>query len=319
MARFILSDNDRATITAGVSCALLLERHGYALDKKDSTRRNPKYRAGKGETIILNHEGKGWWDPGSEDRGDVFALLRRLQPELSFRDVCMNLAQLVGIEPEGAVWLRTRPTSSTTRSPAERWADKRAPFRRSKVWRYLAEERCLPDWVIRRAAAVGVLRDGFHAAWFAHQDVNGAVCGAELRGPETHLCLAGSVKTLFRFKPDAGDTVRRLVVCESAIDALSCAVLDTKRTRDTLYVSTAGGMGPETLVALKTMLTAMQALPGAELVIATDDDPAGDAFADRLYDLGYEAGLEVDRFLPPDRAKDFNQTLKNLAGESVAA
>ena len=48
-----------------VSCAVLLERStpAWKLDKRGSTRRALKYRRGEGEIIIVNHDGRGWWDP----------------------------------------------------------------------------------------------------------------------------------------------------------------------------------------------------------------------------------------------------------------
>lgn len=98
MARFELSDEDRSTIVSGVPCAVLLERHGYALDRRESTRNCLKYRAGKGDTIIVNHEGRGWWDTGSDKKGDVFDLIRRLEPDLGWRDACAELGRLVGVE-----------------------------------------------------------------------------------------------------------------------------------------------------------------------------------------------------------------------------
>jgi hypothetical protein len=63
-----------------VSCATVLERltSGWALDKVGSTRHALKYRRGLGEIVIVNHEGRGWWDPQSEAKGDVFDLARRL-------------------------------------------------------------------------------------------------------------------------------------------------------------------------------------------------------------------------------------------------
>lgn len=52
-------------LRAAVSCPLLLERQGYKLDTRESSRHNPKYRRGAGEIIIVNHDGQGWWDPKS--------------------------------------------------------------------------------------------------------------------------------------------------------------------------------------------------------------------------------------------------------------
>ena len=64
-------DAELEQMRAGVSCAVLLERAGYELDKAESTRKCLKYRRGSGEIVIVNHDGRGWWDPmrpGSEGR-----------------------------------------------------------------------------------------------------------------------------------------------------------------------------------------------------------------------------------------------------------
>ena len=315
--RFELSDQDRQTIANGVSCATILEDHNFLLVKEKTTKRSLKYRNGN-EHIVVNHDGKGWWDPqrprGTPDSsGDVFALFRRLNPDMPWREVCAKLGALDGVVPKGAAYVAQKVARTDERSPAERWAERKSLYRGGKVWNYLTRERCLPEAIVRAAVAKGCLRDGYHAAWFAHTDEQGAVCGAELRGPDTHICLGGTVKTLFRFQPGSVQPVRRLVICEAAIDALSFAALDQAYVPGTLYASTAGGMGPETIAAIQTHLAAMKALPDAVLVVATDDDDAGNAFADTLYRLADDAGVDFTRRLPPDRAKDFNQTLKNRA------
>ncbi len=64
---------------------MLLERHPppWQLDKRESTRRCLKYRRGEGEIILVTHEGRGWWDPGSTAKGDVFSLVQHLEPGLN--------------------------------------------------------------------------------------------------------------------------------------------------------------------------------------------------------------------------------------------
>ena len=64
-----------------------------------STRRALKYRRGKGEIIIVNHDGRGWWDATSDAKGDVFTLVRHLEPSLSFGQVCQMLRRFVGVVP----------------------------------------------------------------------------------------------------------------------------------------------------------------------------------------------------------------------------
>jgi len=316
MAFFQLSESDRATITSGVSCALLLERHGYALDKKDSTRKCLKYRRGKGETVIVNHHGHGWWDTGGTlGKGDVFSLMRAFNPSLPFYEVCKELGQLVGVEPTSTPWVRAQKESADARPPAERWAKAKSLRKGTRAWQYLTETRCLPEWLLRKAAANGSIRDGFHAAWFSYRDGQGAITGVELRGPDTRIQLSNSVKTLFRFQLRPGTPVRRLVVAEAPIDALSFAAMDPGIGDDTLYVATGGGMGPETVAALEAQLDAMRDNPDALLVVATDRDEAGHRYADRLYDLADEYGLDYTRLYPPGGANDFNQALQ----ERVAA
>lgn len=320
MARFELSDDDRANIASGVPCAALLERHGYALDRSESTRNCLKYRAATGYPIIVNHHGRGWWDTGSNEKGDVFDLIRRLEPALSWRDACAELGKMIGVEPEGAVFVRERKAKGGCDAPpAPRWERCAVLAPGSQAWIYLTVERALPEWVVRRAVAAGVVRDGLHAAWFGHRDAQGQICGAELRGPERHLCLKGTVKTLFRYMPGGAPVVRRLVVTEAALDALSFAALDGGRTVDTLYTSTAGGMGPETEEALRAHLRAMAREPGARLVIATDNDKAGDRYAARLASLADGAGVPWTRELPAWGMNDFNDVLRRVVAERAAA
>jgi len=59
-----------------VNCAAVLERMatGWKLDASESTRNALKYRRGAGEIIIINHDGRGWWDATGSAKGDVFNL-----------------------------------------------------------------------------------------------------------------------------------------------------------------------------------------------------------------------------------------------------
>jgi hypothetical protein len=69
-------NDDIEQLKASVSCALVLERlqPDWRLDAAQSTRRNLKFRRGPGKILIVNHDGRGWWDPLSAAKGDVFSL-----------------------------------------------------------------------------------------------------------------------------------------------------------------------------------------------------------------------------------------------------
>ena len=94
----------------------------------------------------------------------------------------------------------------------------------------------------------------------------------------------------------------RVAVCEAAIDALSLAAIERSR-RDTLYAATAGGMGPETIVALQQLLQVLSADPAGMLIAATDADAAGRRHAARLAALATEAGGAVRRDPAAGRAE----------------
>lgn len=102
-------DPELEELRAGVSCAVLLERHPppWRLDKRESTKRCLKYRRGKGEIILVAHEGRGWWDPGSTARGDVFSLVQHLEPGLNLGQVRKVLRPFAGLSPSFPPHLRT--------------------------------------------------------------------------------------------------------------------------------------------------------------------------------------------------------------------
>jgi hypothetical protein len=97
-------------LKAAVSCAVLLERLPpvWRLDRAESTRQSLKYRRGKGEIVIINHDGRGWWDPLSDRKGDIFTLIRHLEPGLNFGEARRRLRGFMGIAPAFPEALRTR-------------------------------------------------------------------------------------------------------------------------------------------------------------------------------------------------------------------
>ena len=95
-------DAELELFRASVNCAAVLESmsKGWKLDARQSTRRALKYRRGEGEILIINHDGRGWWDPLSEAKGDVFNLVQHLDPSLNFGRVRRVLRRMVGCGAE---------------------------------------------------------------------------------------------------------------------------------------------------------------------------------------------------------------------------
>lgn len=310
-------DEEQEQIKAEVSCAALLEQlqPGWTLDKRESTRRCLKYRRGPGHILIVNHEGRGWWDPLSTAKGDVFDLVRHLDPGLGFGQARDVLRAFVGLAPPDPVApQRARRRATAAPGLAERWAARRPVAGGSPAWRYLTGERGLPGATVAHAVRLGLLREGPQAsAWFAHHDGTGRLTGIEMRGPTWRSFSADGQKALFRLSDDAGQTLR-LVVMEAAIDALSLAAAEGLRP-GTLYAAVAGGMGPLTHACLEAELQVLPARSGALLVAATDADAAGERLAARLAELAAAAGVPCERLRPWGGHKDWNDCLRARAAE----
>lgn len=282
-----------------VSCSAVLETSGFAVDAKESTRRAVKFRRGS-EIVIVTHDGRGWFDPLSDSKGDVFSLVTHLDG-VGFIEGLEQIATLVGFQPSLPTWRKPLQLEATIVTTAERWLSRRSPAPGSGAWRYLRSERSLPAGIIRKAIGHDVLREGpYGSVWAAHANETGTVTGWEERGPAWRGFATGGAKVLFRF---GCFPAPRLCVTEAAIDAMSLAAIEGMRD-GTLYLSTGGGWSPATDAALR----ALAAQPAAQIVAATDANSQGDAYAHRLRSLAKELGCEWLRLRPP--ADDWNDVLK---------
>ncbi|MDI4665152.1 DUF3991 and toprim domain-containing protein [Xanthobacter autotrophicus] len=281
-----------------VPCAAVLEKAGFAIDLKESTRKAVKYRRGD-DIIIVIHDGKGWFDALSDAKGDVFSLVEHLD-DIGFTEVLRQVSYLIGFVPSEAVWTRQVRDRDPDIGVSERWRARRKPWRGSMTWRYLRDERALPETVIRAAIQQDRLREGPRGSmWAAHVDGGGLVTGWEERGPEWRGFASGGGKVLFRLGPIGA---LRHCVTEAAIDAMSLAAIEELRS-DSLYLSTGGGWAPATVAAIRGLASH----PGALLVAATDNNEQGEVFAGRMEAIAAAATCAYERLRP--RAGDWNEEL----------
>jgi hypothetical protein len=295
---------DLEELRGKVPCNAVLEEAGFALDLKESTRKAMKYRR-ESEIIIVIHEGKGWFDPLGDGKGDVFGLVEHLQ-DVRFVEAMHEVASLVGFVPSEPVWQRDSNDRVPDLSVPERWSSRRKPWRGSATWRYLRDARGLPERIIRMAISNNVLREGPNGSmWAAHTDIDGAITGWEERGPNWRGFASGGAKVLFRLgRPDGV----RLCVTEAAIDAMSLAAIESMRD-GSLYLSAGGGWSPATAEALRELATR----PGTQLVAATDANGQGEVFAERLREIAEDVGCDWLRLKPP--AEDWNDALREQVRE----
>jgi hypothetical protein len=281
-----------------VPCTAVLEASGFAIDVKESTRRAIKFRRAA-EIVIVTHEGRGWFDPLSDAKGDVFSLVSHLDGG-GFVSGFIQVAELVGFRSAVPAW--TKPDRQRDDvSINNRWRARKVPVPGSGAWRYLWRERALPVSIIRQAVQSASLREGpFGSIWAAHTNRSGIISGWEERGPDWRGFATGGAKNLFRFGAPGGT---RVCVTEAAIDAMSLAAIEGIR-EGTLYLSTGGGWSPNTVAALRDLL----APSDVQLIGATDANSQGDAFADRLRRIAEEMGRDWRRLRPP--AEDWNEVLQ---------
>ena len=289
-----------------VSCSAVLETDGWKMDRKESSRRAVKYRRGEGEIVIVTHSGKGWFDPMSDAKGDVFGLSTHLNGS-DFVEALEQVSELVGFVPCQPVW-RKPFRDKTVSSVTTRWNSRHRLKPGSAAWRYLNEVRCIPCDVLRRATAQDDIREGPSGSlWAAHKDHAGLVTGWEERGPQWRGFATGGSKRLFRF---GAPNPRRLCVTEAAIDALSLAAIEATCAQfiaETIYVSTGGGWSPNTDALLRDYAQT----PGLLLIAATDRNRQGETYAERLRLIAQLAGCRFSRLLP--ESEDWNEDLKALS------
>lgn len=291
-----------------VACAAVLERAGFAIDVKESTRRAVKHRR-SAEIVIVIHEGRGWFDPLSEAKGDIFSLVMHLA-RVDFVEALTRIADLVGFVPSEPAWRRQPGRGKPEASISDRWLARARPSRSSATWRYLSEVRSLPEDIIQAALAQNLLREGPRGSmWAAHIGEGSAVTGWEERGPDWRGFSTGGAKTLFRFGA-AGPL--RVCVTEAAIDAMSLAAIEGMRD-DTLYLSTGGGWSPVTADAIRALVACPVPRLHAQLVAATDANAQGEAFSVRLRDIAEAADCDWLRLKPS--TEDWNEVLKTRVME----
>ncbi|TAI60028.1 DUF3991 and toprim domain-containing protein [Bradyrhizobium sp. Leo170] len=280
-----------------VGCAALLEKDGWKVDVKESTRRAIKYRRDSNIVIVI-HEGRGWFDPLSPAKGDVFSLAAHLGAD-GFVEACDRVADVVGFVPAAPAWQHpARP--KVLASIVERWRYRFRPRPGSPTWRYLTGERGLPTNIVKRAVAGDRLREGPQGSmWAAHSNSAGALTGWEERGPAWRGFSTEGAKELFRF---GSEEPERICITEAALDAMSLAAIEVLRD-DTLYVSTGGGWSPATDEAIRRL-----AKRAAYLVAATDNNRQGDIYADRVRAIAADASAPYARLRPC--AGDWNEDLR---------
>jgi hypothetical protein len=274
-----------ADIVRDIDLRILMQYHSYPKDPQD----NVKWHTPQG-VISVNKQKFMNWTLGDGGGGAI--------------DLAIHLQ---GFEYKDAVlWLYNNFSSTAVHQSSSKKShykkqnlklpqrDDRNLF---KVIHYLRSERCLPQKLINSLIESGKLyADAKANAVFLLLGKKKKVAGAELRGTcdiQWRGMAPGSKKDMGCFYI-TGVSTKRMILCESAIDAASCSVIYPEYTA----ISTSGVTANPAW--LKTFIT-----KGCSVYCGFDSDKTGNMLADKMLKL-YPS---IKRLRPANK-HDWNDVIK---------
>ncbi|MDJ0594387.1 MAG: toprim domain-containing protein [Pleurocapsa sp. MO_226.B13] len=174
------------------------------------------------------------------------------------------------------------------------------------------EKRGIEQSILKSDRFTGTVAiDSRGNAIFPHYDKDG-ITGFTAKNDNYQGFSKGGTKALWRSNKNESD--RRLVIVESAIDAMSYHQLKSQDNPHTRYISTGGTISSSQLELIKTAMAEMTKI-GGEIVIATDNDMAGNKLAQTLSQEA-PSQSKISRDLP-DLGKDWNELLQHIRQQEI--
>lgn len=291
------------------------ERLGLARDKRDKE----KWVDAEGR-VALKLTGQQWFDHKAQVGGGGAIDLVRHVLGCGLPQAVSWLGHGVGVERAAAALTAKSMASATqdVKRATEAVAPFQAPARgtpeqQATVRAYLTRDRGLSPDLVDAAMARGlVYADGRANAVFPAMQADGAVGGAELRGTGLvpfHGLASGSTREACFTVEMRGRGPRKLVLVESAIDALSYAQL---HPGENLTVGSTSGARPVLPASLAGRLEGVD-----EVVVAFDDDATGRTMGQKLMAALRELKVKVTAALP-SFGKDWNDCLRHVREQQAA-
>lgn len=280
---------------------------GYQLDKRDSWRGSAVMRHPNSDKIVIKRAADGHYVYFSvRDATDNGSLIDFVQNR---ERVSLGVVRKI-LRP----WIGTPPVPVPAFSPLHKTGKDRlrvetefAKMADATQHPYLEKERGLPASLLASDRITGRVRsDARGNAIFPHFDTEG-LCGFEIKNLGFTGFSTGGSKGLWLSHELPED--KRLVFCESSIDALSHAVLFSDD--HTRYASIGGKPNP---MQPELMRAAVARMPhGSEIIAAMDADADGRKLADVVRNAVALSGRLDLRFAvqEPFGHKDWNDQLRS--------
>ena len=290
---------------------------GYQLDRKESWRGTSVMRhpvTNDKVVIKLGMDGHYVYFSVRDERdnGSIIDFVQNRQ-KLSLGAVRKELRPWIGQPPVAVPAFPSLPKTEKDRMKVE------AAYARMQDaidgHAYLERERALPPALLARDRFAGrVRRDERGNAIFPHFDAAG-LCGFEIKNKGFTGFSSGGSKGLWLSNEQLQDN--RLVISESAIDALSHAVLFPDADDRSRYASIGGKPNPVQPELIRAAAARMPS--GSEIVAAMDADAEGAKLAGVVRKAVELSGRADLRFViqEPFGFKDFNDQLRAKVKASV--
>jgi hypothetical protein len=299
------SENQRAALSLDeLKCLVPLDRfagiHGWVLDVSGGMggRHFQMRHPDRTREIVVSRRDNGQWCYFRREDGSGGSIIDFTQKELGWGDlgeVRNRLTQALGEslpEPE-------RKRFASFPIAQSRGSEITENSTGSDAAHYIQTTRGLSAETLNHFTG-SWLSDDRGNAIFPHTEAGG--CGAEIRGPDYKGFSAGGTKGLWVHIPEQ---CSKLVVCESAIDAMSHAQFHGLPV-ETGYLSLAGGHAPSIFDAIVEFARRL----GALILAAFDRDNRGEGESFRLRMYAQDSPVEVLRDAPPEGCKDWNEALR---------
>src|SRR5664279_4227489 len=301
-----MADSELESMKRGIDLRAYAAEQGYQLDRKESWRGSSIMRHPNGDKVIIKRGSDRHYVYFSvrndNDNGSIIDFVQNRQ-RLSLGAVRKELRPWIGMPSSQLPAFPPLPKTSKDRMRVE---TEFARMQDAPYHPYLENERALPASLLGLDRFAGRVRmDARGNAVFPHFDQNG-LSGYEIKNKGFTGFSSGGTKGLF-FSHELPED-QRLVFCESAIDALSHAVLfPDERAR---YASIGGKPNPQQPELIRAAVARLPA--GSEIVSAMDADEDGGKLAEIVRQAVQLSGRDDLRFIDhrPSGAKDWNDVLR---------
>lgn len=290
---------------------------GYELIEKRSTASSKFLRRGDDKIIVTRQDGHDVYFSTGDDRdnGSIIDFFQN-RTDVNLGEVRKELRKWLPGAKKPSLRRPERPPVHVQEVKKDRagviqeW-EKMQPYN-AYNGSYLTRKRGIDPSIIRQ---FDVKQDSHRNACFAHRDHSGITGWESKNNGFTGFIEGGERRTTWNRIDDIDEVpLRKIVICEAAIDCMSYAQL--RHEPGTGYMSTSGSKFSDEQEVYLANLMLRAGQQGLTVVLAMDRDEAGDKMATQIAQMAPQ-GAQLVRELPT-AGNDWNDALRaDLAAQEA--